>query len=452
VLFGVLDQAMQPLYQVSRFVSGPITAQVLNGADVLVLASPSTPLAPAENRAISAFVQAGGGAIFLGDEGTNPAINTLIGQWGLQFDPTLIESLQGPEFNLGSFANHPAVGTNPSFRTDYSGSFSLSQGAIALGQTSAAEWKSTSGQPTQQPGEPNGPFVMIAAASPGKGRVFICDTAFFDAMLSFTTNQNLFLSAAAWVSSSANATPAAPQTTTASVASVANAGSFLPAISPGSWASVFGSNLANTPPSGQHWSASDFQGNLLPTILNGTSVRVNGRSAAVYFISPGQLNVQAPDDTAQGAVSVEVVSPSGIGRGTATLEPVAPSIFPVTAGGVVYAAAVSADGTPLAAPSQIPGARAANPGETILMFGTGFGDTIPHQPAGQLVNPSPLANPVTATICGQPAAVAYAGLVEAGLNQLNVVVPASASGNCAVQFMVTGQSTQSGIVLPVANN
>jgi uncharacterized protein (TIGR03437 family) len=67
------------------------------------------------------------------------------------------------------------------------------------------------------------------------------------------------------------------------------------------------------------------------------------------------------------------------------------------------------------------------------------------------VNPSPLANTVTATICGQPASVAYGGLVEAGLNQFNVVVPASASGNCSVQFMVTGQSTQSGIVLPVAN-
>ena len=85
------------------------------------------------------------------------------------------------------------------------------------------------------------------------------------------------------------------------------------------------------------------------------------------------------------------------------------------------------------------------------IFGTGFGDTVPHQPAGQLVNVSPLANTVTATICGQPANVLYAGLVEPGLNQINVVVPASASGNCGVLFRVAGQSTQSGIVLPVAN-
>ncbi len=145
VLFSLLDQAMQPGYQVSRFTAGPITTQVLGGADVLVLASPSTLLATSENQAISAFVQGGGGLIFLGDAGSNPGINTLIGPWGFQFDPTLIESPQGPEFNLSSFLNHAAVGANPTFLTDYSGGFSLSQGAVALGQTSAAQWKSTAG-------------------------------------------------------------------------------------------------------------------------------------------------------------------------------------------------------------------------------------------------------------------------------------------------------------------
>jgi uncharacterized protein (TIGR03437 family) len=115
----------------------------------------------------------------------------------------------------------------------------------------------------------------------------------------------------------------------------------------------------------------------------------------------------------------------------------------------MYAAAVAVDGTLLAAPGQIPGARAANPGETVEVFGTGFGNTVPPQPAGRLVNVSPLANTVTASICGQPATVAYAGLVGPGLNQLNVVIPGSASGNCTVVLTVAGQSTQSGIVLPV---
>lgn len=463
VLCSILGQALAPDYQVTDLLNGAagsLTPQVLSGADVLVLAAPNTPLTAAENQAVTNFVQSGGGLIFLGQAFISTSVNTLIGPWGIQFSNTQIESPQDisgfPDlFDLASFANNPAVGSNPSFEVNNGGSLTISQGGVALGQTSAAEWKSVSGAATQQPGDPNGPFVMMGAAQFGSGRVFVVSDNFFnDSELQYSSgvgNLNLFLSGLAWVTSSVNATPAAPPASTALVKSVANSGSYAPAISPGSWATVFGSNLANTSPAGQSWSASDFQGNLLPTSLDGTSVLINGRSAAVSFVSPGQLNVQVPDDTTQGTVAVQVITPSGIAQQTATLAPVAPSIFPVTVGGVNYAAAVAADGTLLAAPGQIAGSRAANPGEIILIFGTGFGDTVPHQPAGQLVNPSPLANAVTATICGQTANVAYAGLVEAGLNQFNVVVPDSASGNCSVLFQVAGQSTQSGIVLPVAN-
>jgi uncharacterized protein (TIGR03437 family) len=463
VLYSILEQALSPGYQVTDLLNGTagsLTQQALSGTDVLVLAAPETPLTAAENQAVTNFVQSGGGLIFLGQAGISTSINALIGPWGIQFNNTEIESPQDINgfpgiFNLSTFANNPAVGLNPSFQVNYSGSLTVSQGGVALGQTSAAEWKSVSGAATQQPGDPNGPFVIVGAAQFGSGRVFaVSDNFFDDSVLQYPSgagNLNLFLSGLAWVTSSVNPTPVAPPAGTAIVKSVANGGSFAPAISPGSWATVFGSNLANTSPTGQSWSASDFQGNLLPTSLDGTSVLINGRSAAVYFISPGQLNVQAPDDTTQGTVAVQVVSPFGIAQGTATLASIAPSIFPVAFDGVVYAAAVAIDGTLLAAPGQIPGSRAANPGETVEIFGTGFGGTVPPQPAGRLISVSPLANAVTASICGKSATVAYAGLVEVGLNQFNVVIPDSASGNCSVLFRVAGQSTQSGIVLPVAN-
>ena len=460
-LFSILGQALVPNYQVTDLLNGTagsLTPQVLSGADVLVLAAPATPLTAAENQAITSFVQAGGRLIFLGQAGLGTSINTLIEPWGIQFNSTQIESPQGisgyPDiFNLSSFANNPAVGLNPSFQVNYGGSLIVTQGGVALGETSAAEWRSASGAATQQPGDPNGPFVMVAAAQLGKGRVFVVSDNYFNDWIlqsaSFAGNLNLFLSGLAWVTGPVNSTPAAPPASTATVKSVVNAGSFAPSISPGSWASIFGSNLANTPPAGQSWTANDFQGSLLPTTLNGTSVLINGRPAAVSFVSPGQLNVQAPDDTTQGTVQVEVISPFGTALGTASLASVAPSIFPVVVGAVMYAAAVAVDGTLLAAPGQIPGARAANPGETVEVFGTGFGNTVPPQPAGRLVNVSPLANTVTASICGQPATVAYAGLVGPGLNQLNVVIPGSASGNCTVVLTVAGQSTQSGIALPV---
>ena len=317
---SILGHALAPNYQVADLLNGTagsLTPQVLSGADVLVLAAPATPLTAAENQAISAFVQTGGGLIFLGQAQGVPStsINTLIEPWGIQFNSTVIESPQDiggyPDiFNLSSFADNPAVGLNPSFQVNYGGSLIISQGGVALGETSAAEWRSVSGAATQQPGDPSGPFVMVAAAQSGKGRVFVVsDNYFNDSILQYPSlagNLNLFLSGLAWVTSSVNTPPAAAPAATSLVKSVVNAGSFVPSVSPGSWTSVFGTNLANTPPAGQSWSASDFQGNLLPTSLSGTSVLINGRFAAISFVSPGQLNVQVPDDTTQGTVSVEV--------------------------------------------------------------------------------------------------------------------------------------------------
>jgi uncharacterized protein (TIGR03437 family) len=457
VLYGILNQALQTGYQVSRLTSAPITALALSTADVLVLAAPDGALTAAENQAIAGFVQAGGGLMFIGDGNLNSPANTLLNPWGIQFNTTVIESPQdascAPCFLLSTFAAHPAVPPAPNYLTNYGGSLILSQGALALASTSAAEWRSPSLKPTQQPAEPNGPFVMMAAAESGSGRIFASgDKDFMDVSLQYSGNSgnlNIFLSALAWVSARVNAPPAATSPSTARVQTVVNGGSFLPVIAPGGWVSVIGANLANTPPGGLSWSGSDFQGNMLPTALHGTSVRINGRSAAVAFASPGQLNIQAPDDSAEGTVPVEVVAPAGIARGTATLAAAAPSLFTVTTGGLSYAAAVASDGALLIAPGQIPDARAAHAGETVLLFGTGFGETSPHQPAGLLVTPAPLTNGVTAVVCGQPATVAFAGLVSPGLDQINVTLPAVPAGNCPLQLVVAGVATQSGVVLPI---
>jgi hypothetical protein len=212
VLYGLLNTAMQARYDVSRLATGPITAQVLNSADVLVLAAPQDSLMNAEIQTITSFVQGGGGLMFLGDANMNASINTLIEPWGITFDGHgAIESLQRPNcagcFYVATFANHPAVGTNPSFLTNYGGTLTTSNGALALGSTTTGEWWSTSGQPTQQPGEPNGPFTMISAVPAAKGKVFvISDNAFHDDYLQKSTeNRDLFLSALAWVSGAVNA-------------------------------------------------------------------------------------------------------------------------------------------------------------------------------------------------------------------------------------------------------
>ena len=87
-------------------------------------------------------------------------------------------------------------------------------------------------------------------------------------------------------------------------------------IQPGELVSIFGSNLAS--------GTANWSGNF-PTTLAGTSVEINGKAAFLLFVSPGQINLQAPDDTATGTVSVVVTTASGRATSTVTLSKFAPA-------------------------------------------------------------------------------------------------------------------------------
>jgi YVTN family beta-propeller protein len=109
------------------------------------------------------------------------------------------------------------------------------------------------------------------------------------------------------------------------IASVADGAGFGPVIAPGSWAAVFGSNLA---PATRTWRAEEIVEDVLPTRLEGTGVTVNGRDAAVYVVSPSQVDFQVPGGLSPGAVDVQVTnngSPSNTVK--ATLAASAPELF-----------------------------------------------------------------------------------------------------------------------------
>jgi uncharacterized protein (TIGR03437 family) len=92
----------------------------------------------------------------------------------------------------------------------------------------------------------------------------------------------------------------------------------------------------------------------------------------------------------------------------------------------------------------------AQPGTTILLYGTGFGPTNPALPTAQLpATPEPLANPVTVTIGGAPATVTFAGLTAPGLYQINVTVPNLPNGDAAVLATIGGVTTQTGVSITV---
>ena len=210
-------------------------------------------------------------------------------------------------------------------------------------------------------------------------------------------------------------------------------------VTSGSWVAIFGTNLAPAGDSRQWNPATEIVNGKLPTSLDGTSVTMNGKAAAVNFISPTQVNVQPPDDTAVGPVQVIVSTAAGPGPAfIATYSQFAPGLFPATP---TYIAAQHSDNTNV---GGYAGATPAKPGEVIILWGSGFGPASPAVPAGQVFNgANKLANPVTVTIGGQPAAVDFAGVVGAGLVQINVHVPSSINnGDAAVVATVGGVATQ----------
>lgn len=237
---------------------------------------------------------------------------------------------------------------------------------------------------------------------------------------------------------------------------VVNGASYAPGISPGAWITIFGENLA---PAGvsRIWNpATEIIDGRLPTSLEGTSVTLNGRAAAVYFVSAGQLNVQAPDDDALGPVELKVTTPSGSASTTVALLRYAPGLFAFSPQRFRYVAAVHADGA-LAAPVDLFGGegnvRPAKPGDVIQIYGTGFGPTNPPAPAGLVVRePAVLADPGALRIrIGElEPPVAWAGLVGAGLYQFNVVVPSLAPGDHLIVAEIGGERSQPGLYLHVA--
>lgn len=229
------------------------------------------------------------------------------------------------------------------------------------------------------------------------------------------------------------------------ITGVTNGASYQPTIASATWAAITGSNLASTT---RQWGDRDFLNGNLPTKLDDVQVTVNGRPAYVYFISPGQINILAPDDAATGQVPVQVTNLQGASNAfMVNKQAAAPALFAYSGGR--YAIVQAASTYELIAPPgliAVPTALAA-PGESIVLYATGLGPATPAQPSGQLVPaPAPVASRVTVTIGNQPATVQFAGIVGSGLYQINVAVPAVPPGDAPIVVSVNGaQSAQASL-------
>ncbi len=229
-------------------------------------------------------------------------------------------------------------------------------------------------------------------------------------------------------------TPYPPSVNANGVVSASGFGGF-PAIAPGGWIEIYGSSLSFD---SRLWSGADFKGNSAPTNLDGTTVTIGGQPAYVYYISGGQINVQAPSGIATGQQQLVVTTPAGSSSTyTVQVNATEPGLFApasLNVGGTQYGALMRDLSTYVMPPGTVSGitSQRVKAGSTIVFYGVGFGNVTPSTPAGQIAQGlSTLTQPVTFSIGGVPATVSYQGLVSGnvGLYQFNVVVPSVPTGD-----------------------
>jgi uncharacterized protein (TIGR03437 family) len=206
---------------------------------------------------------------------------------------------------------------------------------------------------------------------------------------------------------SVNATISVSVSSTASetkpaIAGLAHGASFKQSFAPGMILSVFGSQLA---PSTESASAVP-----LPLTMAGVEATVNGVAAPLYYVSPGQLNIQIPYEIAPNSTAVVTVNNNGqVASQSIAISTTAPGIFTNSSG------------------APVPSTSAAR-GSIITLFVTGVGAVSPQVATGAA--PSATAVPIptealSVTVGGIATSVEYdgipAGLV--GVVQINYQVP-----------------------------
>jgi uncharacterized protein (TIGR03437 family) len=214
---------------------------------------------------------------------------------------------------------------------------------------------------------------------------------------------------------------------TTAITAVANGASYAQAFAPGTLMTVFGTQLST---------ATASAGALpLPISRVGVSATVNGVSAPIYYVSPGQINVQVPYETGIGPAVLGVNNNGEVASYPFVVAAAAPGLF------------TAADG------SLVPSATAKQ-GQTAVAYITGDGDTntflitgaSPPSGTATSILPQPKL-PVTVTVGGVAATVAFVGIPPGlvGVTQLNFVVPGTAPvGVQPVVVSVGGVKTQSG--------
>jgi len=248
-----------------------------------------------------------------------------------------------------------------------------------------------------------------------------------------------------------------------------NGASFQAPFSSNAMVSIYGTGFQT---SGRNRTAGlgDFVNGGFPSALGCVSVQATGPGISqpvllpIVYVEPTQINAQMPRFSGTGPVTLQVILNPGasnqlmsdVGTFNNQLQAFAPAFFlflPSTSIAAQFAGTVAI----VANPSVVPRGTPARPGDVVTLYGTGFGDTNPLVPAGQLASGiAQLTNQITVQIGSvtlSPSDVLYAGLSPSsisGLYQFNVRIPPSTpSGDIPVTITLGEFQTQATATIPV---
>jgi uncharacterized membrane protein len=208
-------------FQIKRWQGGALTSAVLDQTDVLVIKTPTQPLAIAEIDLIERWVARGGGLYLIGDHtdlfGMSTYMNALARRFGLAFrsDDTYDATTGSTStWQRSSWLNHPITAQVPSFEFETTCTLEVPPGArvpvlgYALG-TDAADYNNPGffGNIKLDPKDDYGFFPQLATVHFGRGRVaaFADSTPFSNFSLFFAGRPEMALSTVAFLNRTSTA-------------------------------------------------------------------------------------------------------------------------------------------------------------------------------------------------------------------------------------------------------
>ena len=217
-----------------------------------------------------------------------------------------------------------------------------------------------------------------------------------------------------------------------------NAANYGYSLAPGTIASAFGTGLSPATVSANSATLPQSLGGVTVTVMDSSGV---ARPAQLFSVSPGQVNFVMPDSTAGGNAIVSVSSGGNkVASSVTTISAIAPALYTANGNGTGAAAALFthafADGTVTSGVTYACTASGCLPATVDL---GGPGDQVGLTLYGTGIRNRSSLGGVSVMIGNEPGTVTFAGAQGqfAGLDQVNVIVPADLKGRGRLTLVLT---------------